>query len=141
MRSSFSKFMRNVRKSSLTISGFDNSTQSADNKGESSMYFMQTDRSVPLGSTDQGVDNFVFDTVDDLQSNLFSVSDYYEEGADIHLTHNGFSGIEGTNPRTGKAFQIPCVFTKTLGIDDISRLSPGLKGYGPLPPIPEAMPT
>ena len=33
------------------------------------------------------------------------------------------------------------VFTKTLGIDDISRLSPGLKGYGPLPPIPEAMPT
>ena len=111
MRSSFSKFMRNVRKSSLTISGFDNSTQSADNKGESSMYFMQTDRSVPLGSTDQGVENFVFDTVDDLQSNLFSVSDYYEEGADIHLTHNGFSGIEGTNPRTGKAFQIPCVYS------------------------------
>ena len=33
------------------------------------------------------------------------------------------------------------VFTKTLGIDDISRLSPGLKGYGPLPPIPDPMPT
>ena len=33
------------------------------------------------------------------------------------------------------------VFTKTLGTDDISRLAPGLKGYGPLPPIPEAMPT
>ena len=33
------------------------------------------------------------------------------------------------------------VFTKTLGADDINRLRPGLTGYGPLPPIPESMPT
>ena len=33
------------------------------------------------------------------------------------------------------------VFTKTLGHDDIARLTPGLTGYGPLPPIPDSMPT
>ena len=33
------------------------------------------------------------------------------------------------------------VFTKTLGVDDINRLRPGLTGYGPLPMIPESMPT
>ena len=32
-------------------------------------------------STDQGVDDFKFDTVEKLQSNLFAVSDYYEDGA------------------------------------------------------------
>ena len=32
------------------------------------------------------------------------------------------------------------IFTKTLGADDIARLRPGLTGYGPLPPIPEALP-
>ena len=33
------------------------------------------------------------------------------------------------------------VFTKTLGVDVIDRLRPGLTGYGPLPLIPNAMPT
>ena len=33
------------------------------------------------------------------------------------------------------------VFTKTLGVDDNNRLRPGLTGYGPLPMIPESMPT
>ena len=33
------------------------------------------------------------------------------------------------------------VFTKTLGADVIDRLRPGLTGYGPLPLIPNAMPT
>ena len=33
------------------------------------------------------------------------------------------------------------VFTKTLGETDIIRLRPGLTGYGPLPNIPDAMPT
>jgi hypothetical protein len=28
------------------------------------------------------------------------VSDYYEAGADIQLTHNGFSGVTGINPKT-----------------------------------------
>ena len=32
------------------------------------------------------------------------------------------------------------IFTKTLGVDDIERLRPGLTGYGPLPPIPSALP-
>ena len=32
------------------------------------------------------------------------------------------------------------VFTKTLGTDVITRLRPGLTGYGPLPPIPCATP-
>ena len=33
------------------------------------------------------------------------------------------------------------IFTKTLGETDIIRLRPGLTGYGPLPNIPDAMPT
>ena len=32
------------------------------------------------------------------------------------------------------------IFTKTLGKDDIDRLRPGLTGYDPLPPIPDALP-
>ncbi len=46
-------------------------------------------------STDQGVSDFEYDTVDKLHSNLFAVSDYYEHGADIHLTHSGFAGVTG----------------------------------------------
>ena len=57
-----------------------------------SMYFLQTDRGLQP-STDQGVDAFTYDTVDELNSNLFAVSDYYEAGADIHLCHDGFSGV------------------------------------------------
>ena len=33
------------------------------------------------------------------------------------------------------------VSTKTLGTEDIVRLRPGLTGYGPLPVVPESMPT
>ena len=32
------------------------------------------------------------------------------------------------------------VFTKTLGKDVMTRLRPGLTGYGPLPPIPSKTP-
>ena len=32
------------------------------------------------------------------------------------------------------------VFTKTLGTDVMTRLRPGLTGYGPLPPIPSKTP-
>ena len=31
--------------------------------------------------------------------------------------------------------------SKTLGTEDIVRLRPGLTGYGPLPVVPESMPT
>ena len=33
------------------------------------------------------------------------------------------------------------VFPKSLGTEDIVRLRPGLTGYGPLPVVPESMPT
>ena len=74
------------------------------------MYFLQANNALQP-STDQGVDDFKFDTVDKLQTNLFSVSDYYEAGADIHLTHNGFSGVTGINPKTNQSFTIPCVYS------------------------------
>ena len=77
MKSNFNRFMKSVRDSNLRVSGFDNSTQLADKHGTSAMYFLQTDSQLKT-STDQGVDDFRFDTVDKLQSNLFSVSDYYE---------------------------------------------------------------
>ena len=60
---------------------------------------------------DQGVDKFKYVTIDKLQSNLFAVSDYYEAGAEIHLTHDGFSGVTGVNPKTNKKFSIPCVYS------------------------------
>ena len=94
MKTSFNRFMKSVRKSNLRVSGFDNSTQLADKHGTAAMYFLQTATELQP-STDQGVDDFTFDTVDKLQSNLFAVSDYYEAGADIHLMHSGFSGVTG----------------------------------------------
>ena len=94
MKTRFNRFMKSVQDSDLRVSGFDNSVQSADKHGAAAMYFLQTDNGFQP-STDQGVDDFKFDTVEKLQSNLFAVSDYYEDGADIHLTHNGFSGVTG----------------------------------------------
>ena len=111
MKTRFNRFMKSVQKSNLRVSGFDNSTQLADKHGSAAMYFMQADNKLQT-STDQGVDNFKFDTVDELQSNLFSVSDYYEQGADVHLTHKGFSGVSGINPETKRPFSIPCVYSR-----------------------------
>lgn len=102
--------MKSVKSSNLRVSGFDNSTQVADKQGEAAMYFMQSDSQLQP-SMDQGVDKFRYDTIDRLQSNLFAVSDYYEAGAEIHLTHNGFSGVTGVNPETNKKFSIPCVYS------------------------------
>ena len=110
MKTSFNRFMKSVQDSNLRVSGFDNSTQLADKSGTAAMYFLQTDNEFQP-STDQGVDNFKYDTVDKLQSNLFAISDYYEAGADVHLTHNGFSGVSGVNPQTGAKFRIPCVYS------------------------------
>jgi hypothetical protein len=73
------------------------------------MYFLQTD---PLltPSSNQGVGDFDFDTVEGINSNLLSISDFYEDGADITLTHQGFSGIRGTL-KDGKPFEIPCFYS------------------------------
>jgi hypothetical protein len=110
MKTRFNKFMKSVQDSNLYVSGFDNSTQQGDKHGSASMYFLQTDRGLQP-STDQGVDAFTYDTVDELNSNLFAVSDYYEAGADIHLCHDGFSGVTGVNPETNQPFSIPCIYS------------------------------
>ena len=112
MKKSFNRFMSSVSDSNLYVAGFDNSTQEADQHGTAAMYFVDTNPDVKShsGSTDQGV-NQSFDTVDQLQTNLFSVSDYYEAGADIHLVHDGFSGVSGINPETNKPFCIPCEYS------------------------------
>ena len=73
------------------------------------MYFMNTDSSAPA-TTGQGVE-YSFDTVDNLHQNLFAVSEYYEQGADVLFQHNGFSGVRGYNPKTKEYFQIPCVYS------------------------------
>ena len=86
--------------------------RNAESRGECRFYRIMQSNSELNTSTDQGVDDFKFDTVDKLQSNLFSVSDYYEAGADVHLTHNGFSGVSGVNPETNKSFSIPCVYSR-----------------------------
>ena len=105
----FEKFMTAVQESKFMISGFDGSEQQGACHGKAEMYFMRTDKSAPE-STGQGVE-FTFDTVDQLTSNLFAVSDYYEQGADILFQHNGFSGVRGFNPVTKEYFEIPCVYS------------------------------
>ena len=102
--------MHSTKRSRLKISGFDNSTQLGAKHGTANMYFMQTDPSAPSLSTGQGV-SYTFDTVDNLNSNLFAVSDYYEQGMDVFMQHNGFSGVKGLDPKTGKPFEIPCVYS------------------------------
>ena len=47
----------------------------------------------------------------------------------------------GPNRRVPTKDNTSDVFTKTLGTEDIVRLRPGLTGYGPLPVVPESMPT
>ena len=47
----------------------------------------------------------------------------------------------GYHPDFKTADNTSDIFTKTLGETDIIRLRPGLTGYGPLPNIPDAMPT
>jgi hypothetical protein len=55
--------------------------------------------------------SYTFDTVDNLISNLFAVSDYCEQGMDVFMQHNGFSGVIGLDPKTGKPFEIPCGYS------------------------------
>jgi len=93
----------------LSISGYDAAAASKNGSkhGQSDMYFMSVDQNRP--SKGQGVDNYKFDTVDDLCENLFACSKYYEEGAEIHLTHGAsFSGVRGEVD--GRAFSIPVVY-------------------------------
>ena len=108
----YEPLMKSVHESMLSISGFDEAAESKNGRkhGQSDMYFLSIDRNRP--SKGQGVSNYTFDTVDDLCDNLFACSRLYEAGAEIHLTHGAsFSGIRGTNPVTGKDFEIPEVYS------------------------------
>ena len=65
------------------------------------------------------------------------------EGFDVAHTHFGYQFVAHKNVtlrRVPTKDNTSDVFTKTLGKDDIDRLRPGLTGYGPLPPIPDALP-
>ena len=107
----YEAFMQSLVDSRMSISGFDASADPifARKHGSAAMYFMQPDSR--MRSTDQGVRDFKFDTVEGLTENLFACSEYYEQGADIHLVHDGFSGISGQNQETGESFTIPAVYS------------------------------
>jgi hypothetical protein len=109
MQTEYEPLMTAVQESMLSISGYDAAAASKNGSkhGQSDMYFMSVDQNRP--SKGQGVDNYKFDTVDDLCENLFACSKYYEEGAEIHLTHGAsFSGVRGEVD--GRAFSIPVVY-------------------------------
>lgn len=106
-QSIYEKYMQNTEKSNLSVSGFDGSQQPGRIRGWSHMYFMQNNPAykesgqyVPLS----------YDTVENNKENLFAVSAYFEQGADILFQHHGFCGIKGRDA-DGNAFKIPCHYS------------------------------
>ena len=113
MGTEFEQFMDPIVKSNMGISGFDGSKKSASMHGTSQCYFLNLDSR--NSSTGQGVSDFTYDTVDGLIDSLFACLSYYEDGGEIYLRQPGagFSGVQGTDPKTGKAFSIPATFSGT----------------------------
>ena len=110
MGDQYESFMKRLVESRMNITGFDGSQLAASKHGCAAMYFLQPNSRIGT-SSGQGVKDFKFDTVEGLSENLFACAEYYEQGADIHLVHDGFSGVIGRNPKTGQSFQIPAVYS------------------------------
>ena len=106
-QSIYEKYINDARSSNLTVSGFDGSMQSGRKHGWSHMYFMQN------GSMREDAGQYMkfqYDTVENCKENLFAVSDYFEQGADILFQHHGFCGIKGRDA-DNNVFRIPCHYS------------------------------
>lgn len=102
----FEDYMHDKVESRLVVCGFDGSQQYGRYHGWSHMYFMQTD------PEHEGTGQYWplrYDTVNENRENLFAVSGYYEQGANISLQHNGFCGIRGKVDN--KNMKIPCHYS------------------------------
>ena len=82
--------LQNARHSAVRIRGFNGSQRVPGvQHGRLHMYAMSADRSFTGSAVDFGVD-----TVENLNHNLFSLTEAFEaQGFDVHLTHTGFSGL------------------------------------------------
>ena len=106
MRTTINKLLDHAQKSNVAVLGaFGADRKAADQHGVAKMYIINTLAPEKHGSS---IEPSV-DTLPGLNDELFSMVHYYEDlECDIHLVHPpGFSGIRGTDPRTGKKIEIP----------------------------------
>ena len=106
-QSIYESYMNETSQSNLSVSGFDGSQQPGRMQGWSHMYFMQTD---PAYKDNGQYVQLSYDTVENNKENLFAVSEYFEQGADILFQHHGFCGIRGRDA-DGNPFKIPCHYS------------------------------
>ena len=106
-QSIYERYMNETSQSNLSVSGFDGSQQPGRMQGWSHMYFMQKD---PAYKDNGQYVQLSYDTVENNKENLFAVSEYFEQGADILFQHHGFCGIRGRDA-DGNAFKIPCHYS------------------------------
>ena len=105
MKTTINHLLAQAQASNMTVRGaFGADRQPADRHGIAKMYILNTLEPRRHGSSIEAR----VDTLPGLNDELFSMSEYYEDmDCDIHLVHDGFSGIRGTDPRTGQRIEIP----------------------------------
>ena len=98
-------YLQQAKSSKIQVStAVDGKPIEGDLFGTLKMYVLNIDSERP--GCGQMIDHET-DTLPGLTEDLFSMSNYYELGCDIILKHEGFSGIRGVDPRTGKQIEIP----------------------------------
>ena len=115
MKTTVNNLLAHQRASDLEVqAAFGTRRKRAAIHGQARMYILNTSEPEQRGTP---LEHSV-DTLDDLNDDLFSMVQYYEDmHCDIHLVHDGFSGIRGTDPRTGHKIEIP------------ARYDPGRKAW------------
>lgn len=95
--------LQKSRRSAIRVRGFNGSKRTPGiQHGRLHMYAMSADKGFTGSAVDFGVD-----TVDDLNHNLFSLTEAFEsQGFDVHLTHDGFSGLSKVDS-TGNTVRVP----------------------------------
>ena len=105
MKTTINHLLAKAQASNMSVRGaFGADRKPADRHGIAKMYILNTLEPRRHGTS---IEPRV-DTLPGLNDELFSMSEYYEDmECDIHLVHDGFSGIRGTDPHTGQRIEIP----------------------------------
>ena len=111
MKTTINHLLAKAQASNMSVRGaFGADRKPADRHGIAKMYILNTLEPRRHGTS---IEPRV-DTLPGLNDELFSMSEYYEDmECDIHLVHDGFSGIRGTDPHTGQKIEIPARYDGT----------------------------
>ena len=111
MKTTINHLLAKAQASNMSVRGaFGADRKPADRHGIAKMYILNTLEPRRHGTS---IEPRV-DTLPGLNDELFSMSEYYEDmECDIHLVHDGFSGIRGTDPHTGQRIEIPARYDST----------------------------